>query len=69
MKSTKHITVQARIFDYAEAIGWPFVSREEADQMCGFDPEIPFTTGAKNSAFQHELMTAKPRVHELLVTT
>ena len=33
----EHKTVQARILEYAEAIGWTFVSREEAEQRRGFD--------------------------------
>lgn len=28
---SEHKTVQARILAYAEAIGWTFVSREEAE--------------------------------------
>jgi len=28
----EHKTVQARILEYAEAIGWTFVPREEAEQ-------------------------------------
>ncbi|WP_295482386.1 type I restriction endonuclease [Accumulibacter sp.] len=35
----EHKTVQARILAYAEAIGWTFVSREEAEQRRGFDPD------------------------------
>jgi hypothetical protein len=31
----EHKTVQARILAYAEAIGWTFVSREEAEQRRG----------------------------------
>ena len=27
----EHKTVQSRILEYAQAIGWTFVSREEAD--------------------------------------
>ncbi len=30
MKPGEHKTVQARILEYAEAIGWTFVSREDA---------------------------------------
>ena len=39
-----HKTVQSRIFKYAEDIGWTFVSREEAEQRRGFDPDA----GPKN---------------------
>jgi len=37
----EHKTVQARILEYAEAIGWTFVSREEAEQRRRFDPDVP----------------------------
>ncbi len=37
----EHKTVHVRILEYAEAIGWTFVSREEADQRRGFDPDVP----------------------------
>ena len=40
-KPGEHKTVQARILAYAEAIGWKFVSREEAEQRRGFDPDVP----------------------------
>lgn len=39
-KPEEHKTVQARILKYAEAIGWSFVSREEAEQRRGFGPQI-----------------------------
>ena len=41
MKPGEHKTVQARILSYAEAIGWTFVSREEAEKRRGFDPNAP----------------------------
>lgn len=44
----EHKTVQARILDYAEAIGWTFVSREVAEQRRGFDPDAPPADCAKN---------------------
>ena len=34
-------TVQARILEYAEAIGWTIVSREEAERRRGFEPPSP----------------------------
>jgi type I restriction enzyme, R subunit len=40
MKPGEHKTVQARILEYAEAIGWTFVPREEAGLRRGFDPQI-----------------------------
>ena len=39
MKPGEHKTVQARILKYAGEIGWAFVSREEAEQRRGFDPD------------------------------
>jgi type I restriction enzyme R subunit len=37
----EHKTVQARILEYVEAIGWTRVSREETERRCGFDPGDP----------------------------
>ena len=36
----EHKTVQVRILEYAEAIGWTIVSREAAEQRRGFDPDV-----------------------------
>jgi len=58
----EHKTVQARILAYAEAIGWTLVSREEAEQRRGFDPEVPTADRAKNrSLFFDDLLDAKVR--------
>ena len=38
---TEHKTVQSRILKYAEAIGWIFVPRKEAEQRRGFNPDVP----------------------------
>src|SRR6056297_330852 len=58
----EHKTVQVRILGYAEAIGWTFVSREEAEQRRGFDSEAPPTERAKNrSLFFDDLLDAKVR--------
>ena len=58
----EHKTVQARILEYAESIGWTFVSREEAEQRRGFDPEVPPAERAKNrSLFFDDLLDAKLR--------
>ncbi|MBP6421945.1 MAG: hypothetical protein KA271_03535 [Propionivibrio sp.] len=55
-------TVQARILGYAEAIGWTLVSREEAEQRRGFDPNVPPADRAKNrSLFFDDLLDAKLR--------
>jgi type I restriction enzyme R subunit len=61
-KPGEHKTVQARILEYAEAIGWAFVPREEAERRRGFDPEAPSTERAKNrSLFFDDLLDAKVR--------
>ena len=58
----EHKTVQARILAYAEAIGWTIVSREEAEQRRGFDPEVPPADRARNrSLFFDDLLDAKVR--------
>jgi len=58
----EHKTVQARILEYAEAIGWTIVSREETEQRRGFDPEVPPADRAKNrSLFFDGLLDAKVR--------
>jgi len=58
----EHKTVQARILAYAEAIGWIFVSREEAEQRRGFDPDVPPADRARNrSLFFDDLLDAKLR--------
>ena len=51
---SEHKTVQARILTYAEAIGWTFVSREEAEQRRGGTP-------APLSLFFDDLLDAKVR--------
>ncbi len=61
-KPGEHKTVQARILAYAEAIGWAAVSREEAEQRRGFDPDVPPADRAKNrSLFFDDLLDAKVR--------
>ncbi len=58
----EHKTVQSRILAYAEAIGWTFVSREEAEQRRGFDPDVPPADRARNrSLFFDDLLDAKVR--------
>ncbi len=51
---SEHKTVQARILTYAEAIGWTFVSREEAEQRRG-------SASAPLSLFFDDLLDAKVR--------
>ncbi|MES9818491.1 MAG: HsdR family type I site-specific deoxyribonuclease [Candidatus Thiodiazotropha sp.] len=59
---SEHKTVQARILAYAEAIGWTLVSREEAEQRRGFDPDVPPKDRAKGrSLFFDDLLDAKVR--------
>jgi len=58
----EHKTVQARILEYTEAIGWTFVSREEAEQRRGFDSNAPPAERARNrSLFFDDLLDAKVR--------
>jgi len=62
MKPGEHRTVQARILEYAEAVGWTFVSREEAERRRGFGREAPPADRARNrSLFFDELLDAKLR--------
>jgi hypothetical protein len=62
MKPGEHNTVQARILEYAETIGWTIVSREEAEQRRGFDHEVQPADRAKNrSLFFDDLLDAKVR--------
>ena len=60
--SSEHKTVQARILTYAEAIGWTFVPREQAEHRRGFDPDTPTKDRAKGrSLFFDALLDAKVR--------
>ena len=59
---SEHKTVQARILEYAEAIGWTIVSREEAERRRGFDPDAPLKERAKGrSLFFDGILDAKVR--------
>ncbi|MGB4333464.1 MAG: HsdR family type I site-specific deoxyribonuclease [Chromatiaceae bacterium] len=58
----EHKTVQSRILEYAQASGWTFLSREEAERRRGFDPEVPPADRARNrSLFFDDLLDAKVR--------
>lgn len=58
----EHKTVQARILEYAEGIGWSFVPREEAEHRRGFDLSVPPADRAKNSSlFFDNLLDSKVR--------
>ncbi len=59
---SEHKTVQARILEYAEAIGWTIVSREEAERRRGFDPHAPLKERAKGrSLFFDSVLDARVR--------
>ena len=53
---SEHKTVQARILTYAQAIGWTFVPREQAEQRRGGTPASP-----PLSLFFDDLLDAKVR--------
>ena len=62
MKPGEHNTVQSRILEYAETIGWTVLSREEAEQRRGFDPDVSPADRAKGrSLFFDDLLDAKVR--------
>ncbi len=59
---SEHKTVQARILEYAEEIGWTYVTREETEWRRGFDSSVPAEDRAKNrSLFFDDLLDAKVR--------
>jgi len=58
----EHKTVQARFLAYVEAVGWTIVSRKEADQQRGFNPEVLHTDRAKGgSLFFDDLLDSNMR--------
>ena len=58
----EHKTVQARILKYARDVGWTVLSREEAEQRRGFDPDSPLKDRPKGrTLFFDELLDAKVR--------
>ena len=59
----EHKTVQSRILQYAQDIGWTFVPREEAEKRRGFDPEgaTPEERARSASVFFDDLLYAKVR--------
>ena len=63
---TEHKTVQSRILKYAQAIGWTFVPRREAEQRRGFNSDASPKERAKNrSLFFPGLLNAKVREFNL----
>lgn len=62
VKPGEHKTVQARILEYASAIGWTFVPREEAEARRGFDPQaLPGERAKNRSLYFDDLLDAKVR--------
>ena len=58
----EHKTVQARILEYAEAIGWTMVPQEEAERRREFDTEVlPAERVRNRSLFFDNLLDAKVR--------
>lgn len=56
----EHKTVQARILEYANAVGWTIVSRKKAKQRGGFDPDASADDRTRNrSLFCDDLLDAK----------
>lgn len=62
-KPGEHKTVQSRILEYAEEIGWTYVSREDAEAWRGFDTDgdTPEERGRKGSLFFGDLLHSKVR--------
>ena len=59
---SEHKTVQARILKYGQDVGWTVLSREEAEQRRGFDPETPLKDRPKGRMlFFDDLLGAKLR--------
>ena len=62
MKPTEHKTVQARILEYAQEIGWTFITQTDAEIRRGFNHEIPIRDRAKGvSLFFDDLLESKIR--------
>ncbi len=58
----EHKTVQARILEYAESVGWTVVHRDEAERRRGFDANAPAADRSRNSSlFFDDLLDAKVR--------
>ncbi len=62
-KPTEYKTVQARILAYAEAIGWTYVSRCEAERRRGFDrtKTTPAEQAAEASPYFDDLLDSQVR--------
>src|SRR5579884_1186371 len=59
----EHKTVQARILEYAQAIGWTYVARTEAQARRGFDAskETPAEQAAQASVYFDDLLDTQVR--------
>ena len=65
---TEFKTVQARILQYAQEIGWAYVPREEAERRRRFLPHPnPLPEDGAREMMEHQLMTAQIRVHDLVL--
>lgn len=62
-KPGEHKTVQARILEYTQDIGWTFVPRAEAEERRRFNPEggTPTERAAKASLYFDDLLYQKVR--------
>jgi type I restriction enzyme R subunit len=69
-KPTEHKTVQSRILQYAQEIGWKFVPRAEAEQRRHFDPsaESPQEKVRHASLFFEDLLYQQVRQFNPLYT-
>ena len=66
---SEHKTVQARILEYVQGIGWTFVPRDEAEQRRGFDPDTSSTDRNRDaSLYFGDLLYAKVREFNPLYT-
>src|SRR6266851_7313130 len=59
----EHKTVQARILKYAQAIGWTYVPRAEAQARRGFDTskETPAEQAVQTSVYFEDLLDTQVR--------
>jgi len=59
----EHKTVQSRILQYAQDIGWSYVPRDEAQRRRGFDPEgsTPQERARKAALFFSDVLYNKVR--------
>jgi hypothetical protein len=58
----EHKTVQARILEYAEAIGWRIVPREDAERRRSIKPQMTQTGADESGAEVHLRKSASSAV-------